>query len=65
MYHFTRRAHLTHRAQQRFGFIGGTEDEYAKYFLRDDMCQSLWHYGTQEEVKAIAGMSTVPKKNPE
>ena len=48
--------------QRYYGFIGGTEDQYAEYFCRQDICPTLWHFATVEEVKAIAGMSTVPKK---
>ncbi|CAK0803647.1 unnamed protein product, partial [Prorocentrum cordatum] len=48
--------------QAKFGFVGGTQEEYEKYFSRPDMPPNLWHFGGPQEVKAIAGFSTVGKK---
>ncbi|CAK0845232.1 unnamed protein product, partial [Prorocentrum cordatum] len=48
--------------QAKFGFVGGTQEEYEKYVSRSDMPPNLWHFGGPQEVKAIAGFSTVGKK---
>ena len=48
--------------EEHYGFIGGTKQEYLKYLHRDDV-QQLWSWEPAEEVKAIAGISTVLKKD--
>ena len=49
--------------EAQYGFIGGSMDEYVKYFLRP-LPERMWNWCTSEEVKAIAGFSVVPKKDP-
>eukprot|EP00435_Cladocopium_sp_Y103_P042260 s2492_g11.t1 len=48
--------------EAHYGFIGGTLEEYLKYLKRPDV-QHLWNWGTMDEVQAIAGISTVLKKD--
>ena len=48
---------LTHR----YGFVGGTEEEYAAYFNRD-LPADMWSWCVESEVQAVAGFSVVAKK---
>lgn len=50
--------------ESHYGFIGGSEQEYLKYLERDDV-QHLWQWDHMRNIRAIAGVSAVPKKNPE
>ena len=50
-------------AERHYGFIGGTEEEYLKYLGRDDV-KYLWEWDTMDGIRAIAGVSAVPKKDP-
>ena len=45
----------------QYGFIGGSDEEYLKYHSRPDV-RYLWEWQTGDTFKAVAGMSTVPKK---
>ena len=54
---------LFEELQERFGFVSGTQSEYERYFARRDLPPNLWHFGRPDEVKAIAGFSTVGKKS--
>ena len=48
--------------EDRYGFVGGSYKEYAAYFSRQDVGH-LWDFETQENVRAVAGFSTVRKKS--
>lgn len=48
--------------ESHYGFIGGTEDQYLKYLARPDVIH-LWEWDLQENIRAVAGMSVVLKKN--
>ncbi len=48
--------------ESHYGFVGGTCEEYIRYFLWPDIDDTLWDWRLAADVKAIAGMSTVPKK---
>ena len=48
--------------EERYGFIGGTLDEYVRYLSRPDVTH-LWEWDMLKNVRAIAGVSTVLKKN--
>ena len=48
--------------QERFGFIGGTYEQYITYLNREDLPPRMWGFCPAGEAKAIAGMSTVAKK---
>eukprot|EP00438_Fugacium_kawagutii_P028962 Skav210523 [mRNA] locus=scaffold3045:172599:178253:+ [translate_table: standard] len=48
--------------EARFGFVGGSEEEYIKYMARADV-QHLWEWDLLSNIRAIAGVSAVPKKN--
>ncbi len=48
--------------EQRYGFIGGELQEFLKYLKRPDV-KSLWEWDLMSNVRAIAGVSTVLKKN--
>ena len=47
----------------RYGFIGGTYDEFVKYLRRSDLPARLWHFDTLASARAICGFSAVLKKN--
>jgi hypothetical protein len=49
---------------QQYGFVGGEKEQYIKYLARPDV-SALWHWELLQDAKAIAGISAVPKKNPE
>ena len=53
---------LFREIEQQYGFVGGSKEQYIKYLARDD-CKPLWVWGLMSTVKAIAGISTVPKKD--
>ena len=48
--------------EAHFGFVGGSQEEYLKYLLREDLPPQMWCFLPAEEVKAVAGFATVPKK---
>ena len=48
--------------EEHYGFIGGTKQEYLRYLHRADV-QQLWSWEPAEDVRAIAGISTVLKKD--
>ncbi len=48
--------------EEQYGFIGGSKEEYIKYLHRPDV-QYLWKWDVMDNIKAIAGVSTVLKKN--
>ena len=48
--------------ESQYGFVGGSYEEYIKYFQRRDCDQGLWHFVDGSEVRATAGFSVVPKK---
>ena len=48
--------------EERYGFIGGTKQEYLRYLHREDV-QQLWSWVPAECIKATAGISTVLKKD--
>eukprot|EP00959_Pyramimonas_sp_CCMP1952_P035863 750806-Pyramimonas_sp.AAC.1 len=43
--------------EQQCEFVGGSEEEYARYFLRQEIAPNLWKFGFREDVRAIAGFS--------
>ena len=53
---------LFREIEEHYGFIGGTKQEYLRYLRRADV-QQLWSWEPAERVKAIAGVSTVLKKD--
>jgi len=48
--------------EERYGFLGGDYTEWVRYLLRPDLPANMWVFGTEDEVKASAGISAVPKK---
>ena len=48
--------------EEQYGFIGGSKEEYLKYLHRPDV-QYLWRWDNMDNIRAIAGVSTVLKKN--
>ncbi|CAE7791178.1 unnamed protein product [Symbiodinium sp. CCMP2592] len=54
---------LQDEIEQQFAFVGGTLDEYRKYFHRLDLPSNMWSWRPFAEVKAVAGFSCVPKKD--
>lgn len=53
---------LFNEIEAHYGFVGGELDEFLKYLRRDDV-KHLWEWDLMQNVKAIAGVSTVLKKN--
>ena len=51
--------------QVTYGFVGGSYQEYIKYFARQDYDTTMWHWADVSDVRAIAGMSAVPKSDPQ
>ena len=50
--------------EERYGFIGGTLDEYVRYLSRPDVAH-LWEWDMLKNVRAIAGVSTVLRRRME
>ena len=48
--------------ESHYGFVGGTQAEYVRYLSREDV-KHLWAWDSMDNIRAIAGISTVPKKN--
>lgn len=48
--------------EERYGFIGGTLEEYIRYLGRDDV-RGLWQWDLSSNIRATAGISCVLKKN--
>eukprot|EP00438_Fugacium_kawagutii_P007846 Skav210111 [mRNA] locus=scaffold2194:62563:65494:+ [translate_table: standard] len=48
--------------EAHYGFVGGEQAEFLKYLRREDV-QRLWEWDLMTNVRAIAGVSTVLKKN--
>ncbi len=48
--------------ETQYGFVGGSETEYLRYLAREDV-RHLWEWDLMSNVRAVAGISTVPKKN--
>ena len=48
--------------ETQYGFVGGSETEYLRYLAREDV-KYLWEWDLMSNIRAIAGISTVPKKN--
>ncbi len=48
----------------QYGFLGGPQSQWVDYLLRRDYPSDMWEFCTRKEVKARAGISTVPKKDP-
>ena len=48
--------------ERHYGFIGGELQEFLKYLRRPDV-QPLWEWDLMSNIRAIAGVSTVLKKN--
>ena len=49
--------------ERHYGFVGGSQEEYVRYFCREE-AGPIWDWQFQDTVKAVAGFSVVPKKNP-
>ena len=49
--------------EQQYAFVGGSLDEYLKYFHRQDIPTNMWEWKRFRDVKAVAGFSVVPKKD--
>ena len=53
---------LFEEIESHYGFIGGELDEFLRYLRRPDVGY-LWEWDLMENVKAVAGVSVVLKKN--
>jgi len=50
--------------EDRFAFVGGTEEDYVTYFMRPDLPKGMWFFDVVSQAKAVAGFTIVPKKDP-
>ena len=48
--------------EQQYGFLGGSMEEWTKYLRRPD-ARPLWVFLEAHQVRAVAGVSAVPKKS--
>ena len=53
---------LFEEIEEHYSFVGGSHQEYAKYFQLD-LPDRMWKFTTADQVKAVAGFSVVLKKN--
>ena len=49
--------------EARFGFVGGSTEEYARYLMREDLPKDMWSFEAPADVQAYCGFSVVPKKD--
>ena len=54
---------LLKELESRFSFVGGSYNEYVKYFFRPDLPRGLWSFRPLSEAHAIAGFSAVREKD--
>ena len=47
--------------ETQYGFVGGTYDEYCRYFDRE-LPANMWDFVQEDQVKALCGFAVVPKK---
>ena len=50
--------------ERQYGFFGGVHSEWVTYLNRTDIPQDLWVFYLEKDIKARAGVSAVPKKDP-
>ena len=48
--------------ERQYGFLGGGRSEWVQYLNRTDIPEAMWTFLEEQEVKARAGVSAVPKK---
>ena len=48
--------------EERYGFVGGSHDQYIAYWLRDDVPKSMWHWDVASAARATSGFTAVLKK---
>ena len=58
----TRSQILFEEIQDHYGFIGGSEIEFQKYFARRDIPRSMWTFMMPRDVKATSGFSCAAKE---
>ena len=55
-------ASVFREVEQRYGFVGGEEEQYLRYLARPD-CSWLFEWSLSSAAKATCGISVVPKKD--
>ena len=50
--------------EEHYGFLGGSQAEWARYLRRADLPPRLWTYMRRPDIRAINGVSAVRKKDP-
>ena len=55
---------ITAELEARYGFVGGSRDEYIEYFHRPDLPNNMWTWDLWARARTATGFSSVPKKNP-
>ena len=50
--------------EDQYVFLGGSRYEWLQYHHRADLAPGMWSFLEEHEVKAVAGVSSVPKKDP-
>ena len=53
---------LFQEIEEKFA-VGGSHEQYVRYFARSDLPEGMWNFTTAEHVEAVSGFSVVPKKN--
>jgi hypothetical protein len=59
---FDRKDVLFRELESKFGFVGGSLEEYSGDFGRQDLPPDMWSWMLPAQVKAVACFSVVPKK---
>ena len=55
---------LFQEIEERYGFVGGSYEQFIRYFHRP-LPKRMWHWDLACNARAVAGMSAVPKKDPQ
>ena len=56
-------ATIVEELEGQFAFVGGSLDEYIRYFGRPDLPTDMWSWLPFSEVKSVSGFAVVPKKD--
>ena len=56
-------ATIVEELEEQFAFVGGSLDEYIRYFGRPDLPADMWSWLPFSEVKSVSGFAVAPKKD--
>ena len=54
---------LLRELEAHYGYLGGSQEEWAKYLCRPDLPPRLWTVMRRADIKAINGVSAAHKKD--